>query len=121
VQPVCRGTLVCHHNISGAPQIFIRNCIFVRYSYKKAVCYISASIVFYNMCNVLFSYACILIGQVFIYRYISMAMYSLVPPFREATYCGALSCVFDKSGCAAGEKRLQNTALRRDMAEIRNQ
>jgi hypothetical protein len=40
-----------------------------------------------------------------------MGMYSFVPPFREATFCGVLSCVFDKSGCAAGEKRLWNTAL----------
>jgi hypothetical protein len=40
-----------------------------------------------------------------------MAMYSFVPPFSEATLCGVPSCIFDKSGCAAGEKRLQNTAL----------
>jgi hypothetical protein len=38
-------------------------------------------------------------------------MYSFVPPFRKATFCGVLSCVFDKSGCAVGEKRLQNTVL----------
>jgi hypothetical protein len=63
------------------------------------------------MCNVLFSYACILIGQVYICRYIFVAMCSFVPPFREATLCGVQSCVFDKSGCAAGEKRLRNTAL----------
>jgi hypothetical protein len=60
------------------------------------------------MSYVLFSYACILLGQAFICRYISMAMYSFEPPFREATFCGAPSCVF---GCAAGEKRLRNTAL----------
>jgi hypothetical protein len=65
------------------------------------------------MCNVLFSYACIFIEQVFICRYIFMAMYSLVPPCREATFCGVPSCVFDKSWCAASEKKLQNTALGR--------
>jgi hypothetical protein len=56
------------------------------------------------MCNVLFSYACTLTGQVFIYRYIFMAMYSFVPPFREVKFCGVLSCVIDILGCAAGEK-----------------
>jgi hypothetical protein len=63
------------------------------------------------MCHVLFSYACVLIGQGYICRYILLAMYSFVPPFREATFCGVPSCVFDKSGCAAGEKMLRNTAL----------
>jgi hypothetical protein len=36
-----------------------------------------------------------------------MVMYSFVPHFREVKFCG----VFDKLGCAADEKRLQNTAL----------
>jgi hypothetical protein len=40
-----------------------------------------------------------------------MAMYSFVPPFREANFCGVPSCVFDKLGCAAGEKHLRNTAV----------
>jgi hypothetical protein len=40
-----------------------------------------------------------------------MAMYSFVPPFREATFCGVPICVFDKLGCAAGGKRLRNTGL----------
>jgi hypothetical protein len=40
-----------------------------------------------------------------------MAMYSFVPPFREATFCGVPSCVFDKLGCATGEKSLRNTGL----------
>jgi hypothetical protein len=40
-----------------------------------------------------------------------MAMYIFVPPFCEAKFCGVPSCVFDKSGCAASEKRLQNTVL----------
>jgi hypothetical protein len=31
-QPVCRGTLMCCHKVSGVPRIFIRNCIFARYS-----------------------------------------------------------------------------------------
>jgi hypothetical protein len=38
-------------------------------------------------------------------------MYSFVPPFREATFCGVPSCVFDKLGCAAGKKKLRNTAI----------
>jgi hypothetical protein len=40
-----------------------------------------------------------------------MTMYSFVPPFREAKFCGVSSCVFDKLGCAASEKRLWNTGL----------
>jgi hypothetical protein len=40
-----------------------------------------------------------------------MAMYSFVPAFREAKFCGVPSCVFDKLGCAAGEKRLRDTTL----------
>jgi hypothetical protein len=31
-----------------------------------------------------------------------MAMYSFVPPIREATFCGVLSCVFDKLGRVTG-------------------
>jgi hypothetical protein len=42
-----------------------------------------------------------------------MAMYSFVPPFHEAKFCGGQSSVFDKLGCAAAEKRLQNTDLDR--------
>jgi hypothetical protein len=33
-----------------------------------------------------------------------MVMYNFLPPFREAKFCGVPSCVFDKLGCAAGEK-----------------
>jgi hypothetical protein len=40
-----------------------------------------------------------------------MAVYSFVPLFREAKFCGAPSCVFEKLGCAAGEKKLRNTGL----------
>jgi hypothetical protein len=40
-----------------------------------------------------------------------MAMYNFVPPFREVTFCGVPSCVFDKLGCAASEKGLRNTGL----------
>jgi hypothetical protein len=40
-----------------------------------------------------------------------MAMYSFVPPFREAKFCGVPSCVFDKLGCAADEESLRNTGL----------
>jgi hypothetical protein len=40
-----------------------------------------------------------------------MTMYSFVPPFREATFCGVPLCVFDKLGCAAGGRRWRNTNL----------
>jgi hypothetical protein len=56
------------------------------------------------MCYVLFSYACILMGHGFICRYIFTATYTFVSPFCEAKFCGVSSCVFDKVGCAAGEK-----------------
>jgi hypothetical protein len=36
-----------------------------------------------------------------------MAMYSFVPPFREAKFC----VVPEKLGCAAGEKSLRNPAV----------
>jgi hypothetical protein len=38
-----------------------------------------------------------------------MAMYSFVPSFREATFCGVPSCVFDKLRFCAGKRRLGNT------------
>jgi hypothetical protein len=41
-----------------------------------------------------------------------MAMYSFVPPFREAKFRGVLACVFYKLGCAAGDKRFRNTELK---------
>jgi hypothetical protein len=40
-----------------------------------------------------------------------MAMYSFVSPFREAKFCGVPLCVFDKLGCAAGEKKVANTGI----------
>jgi hypothetical protein len=40
-----------------------------------------------------------------------MAMYSFVPPFRKAKFCGVPSCVFEKLGCAAGEESFRNTVL----------
>jgi hypothetical protein len=52
--------------------------------------YLSSSIVSSNVCNFLFSYACILMGHIFICRYIFIAM-SFVPPLREATFCGVPS------------------------------
>jgi hypothetical protein len=39
-----------------------------------------------------------------------MVMYSFVPSFRKAKYCGVPSCVFDKLVRAAVEKSLRNTA-----------
>jgi hypothetical protein len=38
-----------------------------------------------------------------------MNVYSFVPPFREAKFCGVPSCVFDKLECAAGEESLRDT------------
>jgi hypothetical protein len=42
-----------------------------------------------------------------------MAMCSFVPPFREANFFGVPPRVFEKLGCAAGEKSFRNTALDR--------
>jgi hypothetical protein len=42
---------------------------------------------------------------------------SFVPPLREAKCFGVPSCVFDKLGRAAGEKRVWNTALQQPNAE----
>jgi hypothetical protein len=40
-----------------------------------------------------------------------MAMYNFVSPFRKAKFCGVPSRVFEKSGCAAGKKKmLRSTA-----------
>jgi hypothetical protein len=64
----------------------------------------SSSIVLSNMCNVVFSYPCSLIGQVFMRRYIFMAMYSFVPPFREATFCGVPLCVWQIRVCHGWRK-----------------
>jgi hypothetical protein len=36
-------------------------------------------------------------------------MYSFIPPFYEAKFCGVPSRVFDKLGCAAGEESLWNS------------
>jgi hypothetical protein len=44
-------------------------------------------------------------------RYKLVTMYRFVPPFREAKFCGVPSYVFDKLGCAAGEKRDCGTQL----------
>jgi hypothetical protein len=46
-----------------------------------------------------------------------MAMYSFVPAFREATFCGVPSCVFGELGCVAGEKKV---AEHLSSAEIKN-
>jgi hypothetical protein len=66
---------------------------------------------FYSVCYVFFSYACILKGQGFICRYIFMAIFSFIPPFHQMTFCDVPSCIFDKLGCAVCAKRLQNTVL----------
>lgn len=43
--------------------------------------------------------------------YIFMAICSFVTPFREAKFCSIPSCVFDKLGCAVGEKRLRSSRI----------
>jgi hypothetical protein len=64
------------------------------------------------MCNVLFSYACIIIGQVFICRYIIMAVYSFMPLFREATFVMCRHVSLSNQG-AMGEKSLQTGLMKR--------
>jgi hypothetical protein len=53
-----------------------------------------------NKCIVLFSYACIVTGEVFICRYIFMAMYSFVPPFSwgDILWC-AVTCLWQIGVC----------------------
>jgi hypothetical protein len=46
-------------------------------------------------------------------------MYSFVPPFREAIFCGVPSCVFEKLGCAAGEENLRNTDVTNLLVSMR--
>jgi hypothetical protein len=51
--------------------------------------------------------------------YVDMyGMYSFVPLFREAKFCGVPPCVFGKLGCAAGEKRLRNTGLEPRLRDV---
>jgi hypothetical protein len=38
----------------------------------------------------------------------------LWPPFREAEFCCVQSYIWDKLGCAAGEKRLRTTEMDND-------
>jgi hypothetical protein len=56
------------------------------------------------MYYVLFPYSHIPVGQEFIRRHIRMAMWSFVPPFRDAKFYGVPSGVFDKLESATGEK-----------------
>jgi hypothetical protein len=51
------------------------------------------------------------IAQGFTCRYIFKAMYNIVLPFHEAKFCGVLSRIFDKFGCAAGKKHWRETAV----------
>jgi hypothetical protein len=64
------------------------------------------------MCNVLFSCACILLGQVFMCGYIFAVKYSFVRTFHEVTFYNVPLCIFDKSVCTAGEESLRNTGLK---------
>jgi hypothetical protein len=45
-----------------------------------------------------------------------MVMHSFVPPFREAKFCGVPSCVFDKLGCVAGEKKIAEHCYTRNLS-----
>jgi hypothetical protein len=45
-------------------------------------------------------------------RYIFMVMHSFVPLFREAKFCGVPPYVFDKLGCAVGEKKFAEHCVR---------
>jgi hypothetical protein len=63
------------------------------------------------MCYVLFSYAYIPMRQGLKCKYVFVTIYIFMSPFHDAKFGGVLSCVFDKLGCAAGEKKLQNTGL----------
>jgi hypothetical protein len=47
-----------------------------------------------------------------------MDMYSFVPSFREAKFCGVPSCVFDKLGCVAGEEKVAEHCLRVRMEAV---
>jgi hypothetical protein len=106
---------VCHHKVSGVLQIFIRNFILsfiIRIPNTHTQTHTgSSSIVLVNMYYVLFWYACILIRANIICWYIFMATESFVTPFHVVKFCDVPSCVFDKLGCAVGEKRLCNTNL----------
>jgi hypothetical protein len=107
---------VCHHKVSGVPRIFLEIYIHMLWLEKgNILAFIirigwggqktrthacahtytgSSSTVLSNMCNVLFSYACILIRQGFICD----AYLWPLPPFHEAKFCGVPLCVIDKSG-----------------------
>jgi hypothetical protein len=47
-----------------------------------------------------------------LYRYKFMTMYIFLPLFREVKFCDVPSCVLDKLGCAAGEKRFWQQGLK---------
>jgi hypothetical protein len=64
----------------------------------------SSSIVLFDKYSVSSSYICTLKGQVFTCRYIFVAISSFTPPV-------VCRHVFEKVGCAAGQKRLRNTGL----------
>jgi hypothetical protein len=103
------------------PQMFIRNCIFTHYSYKKAISYLSYLefvththwFIIDSFIQRVLRFVFISLHSRFLCRYIFKAMYSFVPPFHEAKFCDMPSSVFDQLGCAAGEKRLRNTGTDR--------
>jgi hypothetical protein len=107
---------VCCHKVSGVPRTFIRSYMFARYRHKKAITYLSSfEFIIHTHWFIIDSFIqhvlCFVFMCLYSYRarifcgYIFMVMYSFVPPYREAKFCGVPSCVFDKLGCSAGENK----------------
>jgi hypothetical protein len=114
---------VCCHKVSGVPQIFIRNCIFAFYSWKKIIFSVFRIHNTHTQWFIIDSFIQHVLSYVFICLhtysariymwYIFMAMCRFVPPFREAKFCGVPSCVFDNLGCAVDEKKVPEHWYRR--------
>jgi hypothetical protein len=87
---MCRGTLVCRKVFRCVANFYKQLPLRLgKVSHRPSSLTVSCS-----MRRVLFSCACILIGQVFICRYISKATRSFVTAFREAVFCGVPSQVW---------------------------
>jgi hypothetical protein len=103
---VSTGCQVCHevarlHVIAG-------NCDKFRNLNSYRIHTDSSSVVLSSVFWVLLSRACSVVGQVFMCRYMFMAMYSFASSFREAKFCGVPSYVFDRSGCTTVKKFSEN-------------
>jgi hypothetical protein len=73
----------------------------------------SSLIVLFNICYILFSYAYTLIEQGCFCRYIFMATFSSVSPFRKAKFCGIVIVSLTNYGVSRVKKSLWNTELDR--------